>query len=121
MSDNYVPVVFEDSLGNEISNDPVWLARRTLEQYQATAGYNQGPLVPASQQDDGDDDLDAPEGPEDYKGLNGTALKELAAERGVDITGLTKVGQVRSALIEDDTAKAAAAELEAANTAEDDK
>ena len=74
------PVIFYNSRGEEISNDPIWKAQRVLGIQAETTS------------DDEEIDTDP------YSALNGTELKALAAERGVDIKGLTKVGQVRDAL-----------------------
>lgn len=73
------PVVFLDSAGNEVSNDPVWHAQRTLRE----AGVGQAQ----------DEDL-----PGDYDGLSGAELKALAKERGMNIAGIKKVSELRAAL-----------------------
>lgn len=105
MSDNYKAVTFKNSLGETISNDPIFLAQRTL----AAAGIS-------GKVDDSGDAFD--ENP--YSDLKAAELKELAKERGVDIKGLKTVGDVRNALVAADDAEeeaAKAAEAEAANTA----
>lgn len=95
MSTDYEPVVFENSLGETISNDPVFHAQRTL----AAAGVQgYGRQLPT----DSDDAM-----PDEYDDLKGNELKALAKERGVDITGLKTVGEVRAAFR---TADAEAAE-----------
>lgn len=122
---DYTPVVFEDSKGNKISNDPVYLAQQTLEAagityaqsqpatmqsalVNASGGAPAAPQAPSDDDEIGDDDtpdVDA-DGKRTYKELDGKGLKTLAAQREVDITGLKKVGEVRAALIADDEAKA---------------
>lgn len=122
-------VVFEDPDGNEISNDPRWRAQQTLAQagvevqsadagsdaLQAELDAKNGEIEALRQQlaaaqaqeaeDDLEDDDDGPQpdvddnGARTYKELDGKGLKALAAERNVDISGLKKVGEVRSALI----------------------
>lgn len=94
--ENYEPVVFENSLGEQISNDPVFLAQRTLE----AAGLQNNRFAPFG----GDEPMPGP-----YDDLNGKELKKLAEDREVDISGLRTVGEVRKALEADDVAKAAAA------------
>lgn len=84
MAEKYVPVTFENSLGETISNDPIFLAQRTLK----AAG-----LTGATRPDDHDEYM-----PSAYDELGGKELKALASERGVDIAGLKTVGQVREAL-----------------------
>lgn len=90
MSEKYIPVTFENSLGETISNDPIFLAQRTLK----AAG-----LTGATRPDDHDEYM-----PTAYDELSGKDLKALALERGVDITGLKTVGQVREALTAADEA-----------------
>jgi len=85
----YEPVVFKNSLGETISNDPVFHARRVIEQAES------------AKVDDSNDELE----PNPYADLNGKQLKELAAERGVDISGMKTVGQVREALLAADAAE----------------
>lgn len=113
MTTKHEPVIFENSLGETISNDPIWHAQKTLE----AAGIAVGQVeqnTPADP-DDSDQEIDKAE---DYKSLDGKALKALAGEREVDITGLKTVGEVRAALVADDVAKAAKAEVDAANASE---
>ena len=118
--EKYEPVVFLDSAGNEISNDPVWHAQKTLraagvsfEQSQPDA---QARLLEQQNAATDDDDEDLPEsepeaqldddGKRTYKELKSPELKSLAASRGVDITSAKTVGDVRKALIAADTAAA---------------
>ena len=125
MAEKHEPVVFEDSLGNTISNDPVYRAQQTLESAGVDENSdNSSDLKSENEQlraqleellrsqsagdgDSGNDSSGDDESPEDSQGdeeevdldaLDGAQLKELAAERGVDITGLKKVGEVRQAL-----------------------
>ena len=131
--EEYQPVVFEDSQGNEISNDPVWLARKRL----ADAGVEPSSTNSAHLQDELDeknaeiealkaqlqakqaeeDALEDDEAPDEvkdeagnrtYAELDSKGLKALAGERNVDIAGLKTVGQVRAALVDAD-AKASVA------------
>lgn len=104
----YEPVTFEDSQGNTISNDPIWLAQQTLK----AAGIGDEPETEAEAEAEVDEDIDKPA---DYKDLDAPALKALASERGVDLTGLKKVSEVRAAIVADDVRLAAEAEVEAAN------
>ena len=85
-------VTFLNSRGEVISNDPVWKAQQLL----------------GIKPDDSDDEM-----PEEnpYANMSARELKELAAERGVDISGLKRVGEVRDAL--------AAADEEAKSDAEE--
>lgn len=93
----YKPVTFLNSRGETISNDPVWKAQQTIQ----AAGADNG----ASDDDnlDKEPQLDA-DGNRTYGELDGKELKALAEERGVDISGLKKVGEVRQALIDADAA-----------------
>lgn len=104
----YEPVVFENSEGEEVSNDPVWKAQRVLDEHKA----NQ-PEV--EEHDDEDDDLDeGDDSPEDYKGFSGKAVGKLLADReGIDRANIKTVGQARAALIADDARLAAEAEVAA--------
>jgi hypothetical protein len=113
------PVVFLDSAGNEISNDPVWHAQKTLRDRGISFDASQPETMQRAPQDTAaasdEDDLDVPEAPPEpavdddgnrtYKELSGAELKSLANNRGVDTKGLTKVGQVRNALMEADAAE----------------
>lgn len=107
-SGEYKPVVFLNSLGEEISNDPIFHAQKTLE----AAGIAVGNTA-----DDDDDQLQKDsDTPPTYEGISGKDLKQLAAEKGVDLTGLTTVGELRAALVQSDAEKAAADELARANS-----
>lgn len=120
MSDNYEPVVFENSEGTEISNDPVWHARKTLEQYNALPPQLQSAAGNAARDDDGDDlEGDDEDRIEDYKSFDGAALKKLAKQRSLDTTGLKTVGDLRARFIELDAAERAQAEVEKANDGAD--
>lgn len=117
-------VTFENSLGEEISNDPRWHAERVLAdagvegekdqriaELEAALREATGSSEVRSADDaemEGDDDtpdVDPATGTRTYKELDSKALKALAAEREVDITGLTKVGQVRQALVDADAGR----------------
>lgn len=102
-------VVFLDSEGNEISNDPRWHAMKTLREAgisfdQSQPEERQAAFRAAAEDGDSldDDEPSDPEVDEDgirtYKELDGKALKAVAGSRGVDISGLKKVGEVREAL-----------------------
>lgn len=120
---NYEPVVFEDSQGNVISNDPVFLAQRTLRaagitledqspktQSATTSSDDSSESIEETSEEDRDES-----GARTYKELKGGDLKAYANERGVDITGMKTVGEVREALRKADADEAAAAEVNAAN------
>jgi hypothetical protein len=125
-NEKYEPVVFLDSAGNEISNDPVWHAQKTLRaagvSFDNSQPDAQARLLEqqnAASTEDDDDEIDADAEPEQdldgdgnrtYKELKGAELKSLANTRGVDITGAKTVGDVRKALIGADTAAANPAE-----------
>lgn len=82
-------VTFLNSRGEVISNDPVWKAQQLL----------------GIKPDDSDEEM-LDENP--YANMTARELKDLAAERGVDISGLKKVGEVREALAAaDEEAKSA--------------
>lgn len=127
MADTNEIVVFEDADGNEISNDPRWKASKLLADSGVDAESNAAAIqeqldakdaeiealkaaLAAQQVEDSleDDDADEVEpdldeaGARTYKELDGKALKNLAGERGVDISGLRKVGEVRAALVAND-------------------
>lgn len=88
MAQNDDMVVFHDSDGNEISNDPRWHHRKFAEQEKERLQNLE------STPGDSDDEIEKDELDE----LNGRQLKKLAEEEDVDISGLTKVGQVREAI-----------------------
>jgi len=119
MTKSYQPVYFENSLGEKISNDPVFKAQQTL--LAAGVGFAdsqplaaQDQLKRAAAQDDDslpdNDDDDTPptdgDGFRTYEELDGRQLKAEAKTREVDISGLKKVGEVRAKLIEADKAAA---------------
>jgi len=89
-------VVFENSQGEEISNDPRWRAEKTLRE----AGVEVNAQRPVGDPDDMEVDTS------DYAGMKAAQLVKIAKERGVDIKGLKKVGEVRAALEKADEAEA---------------
>lgn len=105
-------VTFEDSQGNEISNDPRWLAKQTLTEagedvdalkariaeLEAAQRLAEPPRDFTEPEPTLEDEEGAADEPDEYDSMSGAELKALAAEREVDIKGLTKVGQVRDAL-----------------------
>jgi len=97
MATTHEPVVFQNSLGEEISNDPYWKAQKTMAEYAAANGAP----------DDSDEAIG-----EDYKSFDGKALKAMAKKRGVDITGLKTVGAVRDALIAADAEDESEADID---------
>lgn len=116
-TETYEPVTFENSLGETISNDPIYLAQKTLENAGIAFNQSQPAQLAAAQAaaaDDSDEDLDEDEAT-DYSKLGQKELKELADERGVDISSAKKVGEVRQLLIDADVKAAAEAEVAAAN------
>ena len=100
------PVIFNLADGTEVSNDPSFRykaflaqeAEREAELERLNALSQDGPGEPAK--------VDQP-AEDEYTNLPGKELKELANQRGVDLTGLTKVGQVRQALRNADALAAA--------------
>ncbi len=111
-------VVFELPDGTEVSNDPRWLAQRTLKRAGIAGDSNdsaelkakiaelEAKLAEATKSDEDDDEDDSNEDGDEYDALKGADLKKLAADRNVDISGMTKVGQVRDALRAADKAAA---------------
>lgn len=113
MAKPYNPVVFEDSRGNIISNDPNYKAFEQLR----SAG-----LLPNAEDDtrshgvdDSDDEVETGDnepGVEDYTSVKGKDLAELAQERGINLKNedgsAKKAGEVREALMEQDREAAAA-------------
>lgn|SRR5690606_15410529 len=102
-------VTFLDSRGRVISNDPRFHLRKMQEQEEARLANLQQQEVEATEEQPSEeadeaaeeepteDDEDKAQG-DDLDELRGKELKALAAEEGVDITGLTKVSQVREAI-----------------------
>lgn len=102
-------VTFLDSRGRVISNDPRFHLRKMQEQEEARLANLQQQEVEATgeqpseeadeaaEEEPTEDDEDKAQG-DDLDELRGKELKALAAEEGVDITGLTKVSQVREAI-----------------------
>ena len=109
-------VTFLNSAGEEISNDPRWLAKKNLANsgtdVDALQAENEAlkarlAALEAGATDDSagvDEDEAQKDDGDDYDKLDGKALKALAGERGVDIKGMTKVSEVRAALREADKA-----------------
>ena len=106
-SNTHKPVVFENSLGETISNDPVFLAQRTLASYGLSEPTPEAPEVDDQEEDDSEEDL-----VEDYTGFDSKDLKVLAAERGVDMSNIKKLGALRSALMALDAEEVASSEAE---------
>lgn len=109
-------VVFENSAGEEISNDPRWHAERILglnqdagvdeaarlaeeerreleelREFKRTHGVAQAPQDPsftgdADDDDDPDEDDDETEAPGPYDEVKGKDLSALAKERGIELT-----------------------------------
>lgn len=128
-NDDYV--VFEDSQGNEISNDPRWKAAKTLEaagvevgksdsltdeeraeleelrEFKRTQGVAQAPNEFTGTADVEEDDDEDEENP--YADVKGAALASLAKERGIKLTAedgtKLKAGDVRKALAAQDNSQ----------------
>lgn len=124
-------VVFFDSEGNEISNSPTWLAKKTLEaagiafaqsqpaDLQAALVAQSAPAAVAHNDDDETLDDETPEDTDDagnrtYKELVKGELASFAKSRGVEVKGRT-AREVRDDLIAQDTEERAKAEVEKAN------
>jgi len=134
MADNDY-VVFEDSAGNEVSNDPRWLARRTLamagegvseaqvladaeraELEELREFYRTHGVAQAPNEFNGTADVEEPDDSEDddaenpYADVKGAALVALAKERNVNLKredgSKLKAGEVRAALAEQDVSNA---------------
>lgn len=101
-------VVFENSLGEEISNDPRWQAEKTLA--DAGVEVRSGAQRPA----DHDDYI-----PTAYDSVTGTDLGKLAKSRGIEIKG-RKAGEIRADLVALDEAEEAAAAAGDADASGDD-
>ena len=107
-------VTFLNSAGEEVSNDPRWLAKKNLANsgtdVDALQAENEAlkarlAALETGATDDSagvDEDEAQKDDGDDYDKLDGKALKALAGERGVDIKGMTKVSEVRAALREAD-------------------
>jgi hypothetical protein len=85
------------------SNDPYYNAKQVIRDRESGDSEEvaalkaqltelQAAQAEAAGEDDGDDEAD------EFSTLKGADLKNKAAELGVDITGLKKVGEVRQAL-----------------------
>lgn len=96
-TDTGAPVIFLWPDGTEFSNDPDWQAARRMEAY--AVAHPGAPRVGTGPSDDTDFS--------EYDDMDGPALKAAAKEKGVDITGLKKIGLVRAALVAHDEAVAA--------------
>lgn len=98
-------VIFGDGLGGFISMDPNFNAEEYAEHIGGRTTATQGSSEST---------------PEDaYKDLDGKGLKELAASREVDITGLKTKKEVIGKLVEADAAEAAAKAAEDAASGDD--
>lgn len=134
---SYTPIVFENSLGEEISNDPVYLAQKTLKDAGVTFQNSQPDVAKAqlqqatdkarqpAQDDDALDDDEQPDlddsGFRTYKELDGKGVQAEAKSRGIiakDL-GIKTVGDLRTALIQDDETKRADADAAGAQAAKD--
>lgn len=119
--DKYEPVVFLDSAGNEITNDPVVKARQTLSAMGVGSDERDAEIESLlqqlaalqesqSQSDDDEDDDESSDSEDEENGqgtqtidlesMDGKQLKAFAGERNIDITGLTKVSEVRTRIAE---------------------
>lgn len=102
-------VVFEDSQGNEISNDPKWHAKHLLgvEHSDGELAAKDAEIEALKAKIAALEAADESEGeePRDYAELDQKELKALAAERDIDIAGLKTVGELRQALVNADAAE----------------
>lgn len=103
-------VVFLDSAGNTISNDPAFLAKKLLseagvdepqvdlDEIRASVRAEiEAEMAAAAAEENGQKDPSDKD--DEYSSLDGKALKELAKERGIEIpSDVTKVGQLRDLL-----------------------
>jgi hypothetical protein len=126
MADTDEIVVFEDSQGNEVSNDPRWHARRILgiqqengidprdaelEELRAFKAAHDVAQAPNSITDEGVEDPDedgAPDQENPYVDVKGADLSALAKERGIEVVKGMKAGDVRNALAAQDLGRASA-------------
>lgn len=117
MTDSEEYVVFQDSAGNEVSNDPRWRAEKLLgiqkeqgvdamqaelEELRAFKAAHEVAAAPNEfmgtadvEEPDDSDDIDA-DNP--YASVTGKDLSNLAKERGIQIVKGMKAGDVRDAL-----------------------
>ena len=97
-------VVFLSASGEEISNDPIWLAQKTLR--EAGVETTQPP-----QETDQEDLEDDDESTGDYSEVKGKDLTALAKERNISLKNedgsAKKAGDVRAELIAQDEANKA--------------
>lgn len=127
MADSTEYVVFEDSAGNEVSNDPRWRAEKLLglqkEQgvdprdaeleelraFKAAHDVAQAPnsLTGEGPDEEEPDDTDAPDEENPYASVTGKDLSSLARDRGIKIEKGMKAGDVRNALAAQDLGNAA--------------
>lgn len=118
-------VTFLDANGDEISNDPRWLAERTLRQAGVESPSDnsaelqeeiakkdaeiealRAQLAAAQVQDEIDDEDDAPASGAAYADVKGPELVKLAKERGIKLTNedgsKKKADEVRAELASQD-------------------
>ena len=99
------PVIFLMPDGSEVSNDPSFGFQRQAEdaassreaELRAEIEAELRAKIEAERRGEAED-ADADDDNDEFSNLGGKELKELAEERGVDISGLKKVGEVREAL-----------------------
>lgn len=107
-------VVFEDSNGNEISNDPRWQAERVLKQQGGVDVDAQQAELEELRAFKAAHEVSEPpnalENAQDYSAITGDDLAKLAKERGIELTKddgtKMKAGEVREALAAQDAANA---------------
>lgn len=117
-------VVFLNAAGEEISNDPRWLARKTLEQagesdnakdariaeLEAKIAELEAAKTASTDESGGVEEDDNPDQENPYASVKGDDLKVLAKDRGISLRnddGTTKrASQVRDELAAQDIAKA---------------
>lgn len=128
MADSKDYVVFEDSAGNEVSNDPRWKAEKLLgiqkeqgvdalqaeleelREFKRAHDVAQAPnqLTGEGPDEEEPDDTDAPDAENPYASVTGKDLTSLARDRGITIVKGMKAGDVRNALAAQDLGKASA-------------
>jgi hypothetical protein len=122
-------VLFEDSVGNVVSNDPRWKAAQTLkasgvdvdqvsrdaaELEELRAFKRAHEVAQAPNEFTGTADVEEPEDDEDddaenpYADVKGKDLSALARERGIEVVKGMRAGDVRQALAAQDLGKASA-------------